>query len=192
LGFDSDVDSDVNAMASLDPILEKLATAQDRLLRAAHAIPSDLWNTPPRKGAWSAAEVIAHVITIERTVVVVAAKILKKQPKQTPLLKRFHLPLAFAEVRLMRLKTPIPVDLQFLGEKKLMFAELQRVRRGTLDLIEENRNRDLRVYRWQHPFLGSLNAYQWFALLGSHHIRHEKQIREIAAQLSHAVSSLPR
>ena len=68
-------------MPSLNPILEKLAVAQERLLRAADAIPADLWNTPPRKGCWSAAEVIAHVIAIERTVIVVAGKILKKQPK---------------------------------------------------------------------------------------------------------------
>jgi len=177
-------------MSSLDRILEKLSVAQERLLRAADAIPADLWNTPPRKGCWSAAEVIAHVIAIERTVIVVAGKILKKQPKQIPLLKRFRLPLAFAEIRLVRLKTPIPVDPQLLDEKKLMFAELQRVRGCTLALIEETRNRDLRVYRWQHPFLGSLNTYQWFALLASHQIRHEKQIREIAAQLSPEVPHL--
>ena len=176
-------------MSSLSPILEKLAVAQERLLRTADAIPADLWNTPARKGCWSAAEVIAHVITIERTVIVVAGKILKKQPKQIPLLKRFRLPLAFAEIRLVRLKTPIPVDAQLLGEKKLMFAELERVRGCTLALIEETRNRDLRVYRWQHPFLGSLNTYQWFALLGSHQIRHEKQIREVAAKLSRAIAT---
>src|SRR4029077_6970141 len=170
-------------MASLAPILEKLARAQDRLLRAADDIPDDLWKTRPREGAWSAAEVIAHVMAIERTVTVVAAKIFKKQPKQTPLLRRFRLPLAFVEIRLVRLKTPIPVDPQLLGEKKPMLAELQELRCRTLALVEENRNRALRVYRWQHPFLGSLNAYQWFELLGSHQIRHEKQIREIADHL---------
>jgi hypothetical protein len=174
-------------MASLDRILEKLAGAQNRLLSAADSIPIDQWSTSPREGAWSGAEVIAHVTTVERTVMIVAGKIFKKQPKHTPVLKRFRLPLAFAEIRLMRLKTPIPVDTRLLGEKKLMLAELQRVRRCTLEVIEESRNRDLRVYRWPHPFLGSLNAYQWFALLGSHQIRHEKQMREIAAQLSHPV-----
>jgi hypothetical protein len=173
-------------MPSLDPILEELARAQDRLLRTADAIPDDLWKTPPREAAWSAAEVMAHVIAIERTITVVARKIFKKQPKQTPLLKRFRLPLAFVEIRLVRLKTPIPIDPQLVGEKNLMFAELQRVRHSTLELIEETRARDLRVYRWQHPFIGSLNAYQWFALLGLHQIRHEKQIREIAAHLSQA------
>ena len=73
-----------------------------------------------------------------------------------------------------------------------MLAELQEVRVRTLTLIEETKARDLRVYRWRHPFLGWLNAYQWFELLGSHQIRHEKQIREIAAQLSHAVNCVRR
>src|SRR5438309_8059899 len=149
-------------MPRLERIVEKITRAQERLLRAAEAIPSDLWKTPPRDAGWSAAEVIAHVTIIERTVVVVAGKIFKKQPKQAPLLKRFRLPLAFAEIRLVRLKTPIPLDPQLVGEKQLMLAELEDVRRRTLALMEETRNRDLRVYRWQHPFLGSLNAYQWF------------------------------
>jgi len=174
-------------MPSLDPILEKLADAQHRLLRAADAIPADYWKTPPREGAWSAAEVIAHVITIERTVVAAVVRILKKEPKQTPLLKRFRLPIVFAERRFVRLKTPIPVDPELLGEKEVMLAELQEVRDHTLAVIEKNRDRDLRVYRWQHPFLGSLNAYQWFVLLGSHQIRHEKQIREIVARLPKAM-----
>lgn len=181
-----------NEMASLDSILQKLGTAQNRLLRAADAIPPELWNTPPREGAWSAAEVIAHVITVERTVTIVAGKIFKKQPKKTPLLQRFHLPLRFAEIRLMRLKTPIPVDPQFLGEKQVMFGELQKARLSTLALIEENKDRDLRVYRWQHPFLGSLNGYQWFVLLGSHQIRHEKQIREIAQRLPRTLPNAKR
>jgi hypothetical protein len=179
-------------MPSLEFILEKLARAQDRLLRAADGIPDNLWKTPPREGAWSAAEVVAHVMIIERTVTAVAAKIFKKQPKQTPLLKRFRLPLAFAEIRLVRLKTPIPVDPQFLGEKKPMLGELQELRCRTLALFDENRNLDLRVYRWQHPFLRSLNAYQWFELLGSHQIRHEKQIREIRAHVCHAAGNSKR
>jgi DinB superfamily len=174
-------------MPSLDPILKKLAGAQDRLLRATDAVPAAFWNTRPREGAWSTAEVIAHVIIIERTVIAAASRILKKEPRHTPLLKRFRLPIVFAERRFVRLKTPIPVDPQLLGEKEQMLAQLQDVRIHTLALIEKNRSRDLRVYRWQHPFLGSLNAYQWFLLLGAHQIRHEKQIREIAARLPRAM-----
>jgi len=84
---------------------------------------------------------------------------------------------------MVRLKTPIPVDPQLLRGKEVMLGELRDVRRHTLALIEETKDRDLSAYRWQHPFMGSLNAYEWFLLLGSHQIRHEKQMREIEANL---------
>ncbi len=179
-------------MPQLEPIQKKLYRAQQNLLRAADAIPAQLWKTCPREGAWSAAELIAHIMTVERAVVAAADRILKKQPKPTPVLKRFRLPFAFAEMRLIRLKTPIPVDSRLLREKDAMLAELREVRERTLAFMEETRNRDLSAYRWRHPFLGSLNAYEWFFLLGSHQIRHEKQMREIAAGLPKAISNLQK
>jgi hypothetical protein len=179
-------------MQSLEPIFEKLNRAQHELLRAADAIPAELWKTCPRKGAWSAAELIAHVVTVERAVVAATDRIVKKQPKHTPVLKRFRLPFAFAEMRLVRLKTPIPVDSRLVREKDAMLAEMKEVRERTLAFMEETRNRDLSAYRWRHPFLGSLNTYEWFSLLGSHQIRHEKQMREIAANLPKAISGLQK
>jgi hypothetical protein len=169
----------------IEPILAKLDRTQQILFRATDAIPADLWKTSPRKGRWSAAELIAHIMTVERAVVGTADRILKKQPKQIPLLKRFRLPFALAlvEMRLLRMKTPIPVDPQLLDEREAMLAELREVRGRTLALMEETRNRNLSPYRWRHPFLGSLNAYEWFSFLGSHQIRHAKQMREIAASL---------
>jgi DinB family protein len=181
-----------SVMPRLEPILEKLDRAQHSLLRAADAIPVGLWRACPRDGAWSAAELIAHVMAVERAVVAAADRILKKQPKHTPVLKRFRLPFAFAEIRVIRLKTPIPLDQTLLREKDAMLAELREVRGCTLALIEETSNRDLSAYRWRHPFLGSLNAYDWFSLLGSHQIRHEKQMREIAASLPKAISNLQK
>src|ERR1700730_2746471 len=174
-------------MASLKPIFENLDRAQQRLLRAADNIPADVWKTPSKEGSWSAAEIMAHVMSIERTVIGAAERIFKKQPRRTPLLKRFRLPFALAEIRVVRMKTPIPVDPQLLREKEAMFAELREVRGRTLALMEETRNRDLGVYRWRHPFLGSLNGYEWFSFLASHEIRHEKQMREIAANLPKAI-----
>jgi hypothetical protein len=176
-------------MPQLEPILKKLDRAQRNLLRAADAIPANFWKTCPRQGTWSAAELIAHVMMVERTVVEAARRILKKQPKYIPVLKRFRLPFAFAEMRLIRLKTPIPVDPRLLREKDAMLAEMKEVRERTLAFMEETRDRDLSAYRWRHPFLGSLNAYEWFSLLGSHQIRHEKQMREIAANLPKPISS---
>jgi hypothetical protein len=58
--------------------------------------------------------------------------------------------------------------------------------------MEETRGRDLSVYSWRHPFLGYLNAYEWFSFLGSHQIRHEKQMREIAIGLPKAIGDLQK
>src|SRR5690242_14101997 len=108
----------------LQRIFEKLDRAQQSLLRAANAIPADLWKTSPRQGVWSAAELIAHIMTVERTVIGAADRILKKQPKHIPVLKRFRLPLALVEMRLSRWKTPIPMETQLVREKDAMLAEL--------------------------------------------------------------------
>jgi len=176
-------------MALLAAIYEKLERAQGKLVAAAEAVPAGLWKTAPREGAWSAAEVIAHVMMVERTVAGAAARILQKQPKHVPVLKRFRLPLAVAEMRLVRMRTPIPVDANLLLEKGIMLWELGQVRGETLALLDKNKGRDLSVYRWRHPFLGSLNAYEWFAFLGSHQIRHEKQMGEIATSLPKVIAN---
>ena len=172
--------------------MKKLARAQESLLSAADRIPSELWKTCPREDAWSGAEVLAHVMSVERTVIGAADRILRKEPKQIALMKRFRLPFMLAEIRFVRMKTPVPIDTQLLREKEVMLAEMREVRSRTLALMEENRDRDLSAYRWQHPFLGSLNAYHWFSFLGSHQIRHEKQMREIADGLSKRPPTSPK
>jgi hypothetical protein len=179
-------------MAALQPIIEKLGRAQTGLLRAADAVSSELWQTRPRALKWSAAELVGHVMTIERTVLGTADRVLQKPPKHFPALKRVHLPVALSESRLFRIKTPIPLDPELVQEKEAMLAELREVRERTLAFIEETSGRDLRGYCWAHPFLGVLNVYQWMEMIAGHEIRHTKQMREIAASLPKVVLSLQK
>jgi uncharacterized damage-inducible protein DinB len=165
----------------LDPILEKLAHAQSRLLSTADSVRADQWQTRPRRGAWSAAELTAHLIMVERAILGSADRVMQDAPRHFSLLKRFHLPLALVEARLIRRKTPIPLDPELVREKETMLAELREVRERTLAFVDETKGRDLSKYRWRHAFLGTLNIYEWLQLVASHEIRHEKQMREIAA-----------
>ena len=174
-------------MPALDPILEKLARAQRDFLRAADAVPADQWKTSQGNGSWCAAQLVAHLIAVERSVISQADRVLQHPPKRVPLFKRFHLPLALVEKRLIRRKTPIPLDLQLIREKEDMLAELRHVRERTLAFIEETRGRNLHQYRWRHPFLGSFNLYSWLAFIGSHQLRHAAQMREIVAALPKAI-----
>ena len=174
--------------AKLEPILNNLSRAQAGLLRAADAISPEQWKTNPAEGAWSAAEVVGHLIMVERAVIAGADRVLQKPPKATPLLKRFHLPMALVEARLIRRKSPIPVDPQLIHEKEEMLAELRGVRERSLAFISETKTRDLSGYGWRHPFLGRLNIYGWFQMIASHENRHTKQMQQIAARLPNCVA----
>jgi hypothetical protein len=176
----------------LEPILEKLALAQHRLLRTADSVPADQWHSSRGNATWSAAQVVAHLIMVERTVIGNADRLLQKTPKHLSLLKRFHLPLALVESRVIRRKTPIPIDPELIREKETMLAELREVRERTLAFLEETKGRDLSVYCWPHPFLGIFNVYGWFQMIAAHEVRHEKQMREIVASLPKAIETLQK
>jgi hypothetical protein len=177
---------------TLEPIIEKLAKAQSGILRAADAVSSEQWKTRPSPARWAAAELIGHVMTVERAVLATADRNVQGPPRHFPLIRRMHLPVGLAESRLIRVKTPVPLDPDLVREKEEMLAELREVRERTLAFIEETSGRDLSVYRWPHPFLGILNLYEWMEMIAGHEIRHTKQLREIAARLPKAVASLQK
>ena len=170
-------------MPSITPIIEHLRRANIGLEAAAKGLHASLWREPPRAGAWSAAEVVGHLIMVEERVTGGARKLLQEPPPRVFIWRRLHVPPRFAEWRVIRARTPIPLDPDFLGEKGAMLERLAGARQRTLALLEQNRSRDLRGYRWPHPFFGSLSYYQWFRMIAHHEVRHTKQIREIAEAL---------
>lgn len=100
--------------------------------------------------------------------------------------------MALVEARLIKRKSPIPVDAQLIRAKEEMLAELRAVRQRSLAFMAETKNRDQSAYRWRHPFLGSLNTYEWLQMIASHEVRHTKQMKEIAANLPNCVASLQK
>ncbi len=128
-------------MSSIQPIVERLARAQRSFFRAADAIPPEQWSRKPRAAEWSAAELVAHLVMVERAVVGGADRMTQKTPKEIPFRKRFHLPLWLVEARLIRLKTPMPLDRTLLGTKEEMLGELRAARERTLSFLEETQQR---------------------------------------------------
>jgi len=124
---------------------------------------------------------------VERAIIGGADRITQKTPKLIPFLKRFHLPLWLVESRLIRRKSPIPLDQGLISTKEAMLAELRAARERTLAFLEETEKRDLRAYRWPHAFLGVLNVYEWIEMIAAHELRHSKQMREIATRLPKVV-----
>jgi len=179
-------------MPALKTIVAKVDRAEQRLLRAADAVSANQWKARPGEGRWSAGEVVGHLITIERAILRNADRMLQKPPKSVPFYKRFHVPMAVVESRLIRRKTPIPLDTQIVREKEEMLAELREVRERTLAFIGETMERDLSKYHMPHAFLGTLNAYEWLQMIASHEVRHTKQMKEIAISLPKVVAILQK
>ena len=176
-------------MTSLKDISENLARAQREFLAAADHIPSQQWNASPGEGRWSAAELVCHLIMVERLIIRNADKLLQRPPTPRPFLKRFHLPMALVESRLIRRKTPIPLDPNQLCEKEKMLAQLREVRERTFIFIGETSGKNLKKYCMPHPFLGTLNTYEWFQMIASHELRHAKQMKEISLSLPKIVAT---
>jgi uncharacterized damage-inducible protein DinB len=176
----------------LQTITENLARAQKEFLSAADVVPPEQWKMSPGDGRWSAGELVSHLITIERSIIRSADKLLQKPPKPRSFLRRFHLPMVVVESRLIRRKTPIPLDPELVREKEEMLAQLREVRERTTAFMEETRRCDLSKYHMPHAFLGTLNAYEWLQMIASHEVRHTKQMREIATTLPKSVTSLQK
>jgi hypothetical protein len=170
-------------MPSLDPLLETLNASRSELLHTADSVAPGQWLARPAAKAWSAAEVIAHLIMVERTVTDGASRVLLHPPKPLPFFRRLHWPLWIVARRILRRKSPIPLDPALLDTKENMLAELRAARERTLAFLTGMQGRDLSAYSWPHPFLGNLNFYDWFRLLANHEVRHTKQILEIVDTL---------
>lgn len=170
-------------MKNLSPILAHLQESRARLFTAADAVSTLYWSTSPGTEGWSTAEIVAHLMMVEQTITARASKLIAQPPKFTPIWRRAHMPLRVTEWRGIRRKTPIPLDRNLLAEKEVMLAALRAVRSRTIAFLDALPDRDLSMYRWPHPFLGNLNFYDWFRVVGYHEIRHCKQIREIVELL---------
>ena len=86
-------------------------------------------------------------------------RLLRAAPSPLPLRKRFHLPLALSAWRGRKVRTPIPLDPERVRDKQESFAGLIGAREATVAFIESTRGTDVSIYRFEHPFLGSLDMY---------------------------------
>ena len=67
-------------MRPLNPILEKLSCAQTAFFRAADCVSAAQWNAKPQADEWSAAELVAHLVMVERAIIGSADRVMQKMP----------------------------------------------------------------------------------------------------------------
>lgn len=170
-------------MTNVEPIRSKLQQSRSGLLEAAALVSAGQWQQRPGPGRWSAAEVLSHLTTVELRIQEGLGTMLAHEPKPVPFWRRFHIPPKLSEYRLIKVKTPLPLDTSVLAEKEPMLEKYGAIRTRTYEMLEANAKLDLRRWRWPHPFFGSINGRDWFVVIACHEVRHTKQLREIARAL---------
>jgi hypothetical protein len=66
---------------------------------AADAIAGETWRNCPGLNAWSAAELVAHLVVVERGVITNVDRLTQKSPIPVPFLKRFPAAVACGSVQ---------------------------------------------------------------------------------------------
>jgi hypothetical protein len=166
-------------MKDVAAIVELLNRAHLDLLEACEEVPSTRWMKAPGKGRWSAGEVVAHLTMVEAAVLTGTREILSHKPGRHSVWKKLHIPVYFTSWRGIKRKTPVPLDSALVKVREEALEDYSSARNRTLKLLAQHSSRDLAPFRRTHPFLGSLNLYDWMRMLAYHEIRHTKQIREI-------------
>ena len=169
---------------------EQLDRATARLLAAAEALGADA-TRQPAPGAWSATQVVHHLLFIETSMLKAIQSKLQDPDKllNPKLATRVRALLVRALLRLpgFRFKAPKGVATLTNTNEIPPLAELrdtwQALRRQWEHLLNEYPGPLLGRAIFPHPRSGMLNIYQLLDFLVDHLLHHQQQLNRIAAAL---------
>jgi hypothetical protein len=175
----------------LAAVISYADAARTELLGAVDAIPEELREARPTESQWSVAEVLEHLVRVETGVAkLMALKIGELQasaepPHEAPemvdiVTSRFEI----VADRAQAIEAPERVVPQ--GEMSAGAARvaLQATRGVLLDQLHAGDGLAYSGVLHPHPFLGTLDLYEWVYFLGAHERRHADQVRALAGQFA--------
>jgi len=169
----------------VEAVLAELDSSRRRLMSEVEGLRDPRFGAVPKRGGWSASQVIQHLTTTEdsiaRGIEIGNAGKLKFQSRGSDPLRRllYHSNL----YKMVRVKTRSA----FIPEKPLprdeTMSRLSASRVRLMTAIEEGERRGMWTYRMRHPFLGALSMAEMLRFLAYHEERHRLQIVRIKAAL---------
>src|SRR5262245_2422031 len=168
-------------------LLEYVAQ-QTSVLRAAYdAVPADRRAVRPEPGRWSPAEVIHHLVIVDRRIVQRLATLVEQAralPPETETSSLLDGPSVKRVIdRSRRFVTSEASEPRETNAARV-WDDLMDARRALETVIVSGDGLALGEVRAPHPALGEFSAYEWFAFVGSHAARHADQIREMTPALT--------
>ena len=170
----------------IDVLLEMLERYRRALKEALEKVPLD--RREVRTGAaWSAANVIEHLASTERSVAGLVSRFLAEAPPRSDSdafdRAQFDRDIDVRHFldRTVRIKGSQPSGLLSAAEA---WQNLKASRLNLLGVMESARGRRLEDFARSHPTGQDLNGYQWLAFVAVHEGRHAAQLDEIARTIT--------
>jgi len=138
---------------------------------------------PPPDGGWSAAEVLDHIATAERTLVKALDKHEKGEPTRVPKRAWFYrIPMAPAFWKI-RFQAPRPVRPRARAEiqPSEVLEGLRTSRAGLFAIADRMGEESFSRMVFPHFVLGRFSGVSWFRFIGLHETRHLAQLRRVLA-----------
>lgn len=167
-------------------LLQYLDAQTKNLKSAFDRVAPDQRLVRPGPDRWSPAEIVHHVVIVERPLVPRVAALIEQAralPPETESTSLF--PMAHAtrvEMRSRRVTTfraAEPSDTDPLR----VWKDYLDTRETLKEVIATGDGLSLGAVSAPHPMLGAFTAYEWIAFAGAHAARHADQIREMTVRL---------
>ncbi|HXM50537.1 MAG TPA: DinB family protein [Pyrinomonadaceae bacterium] len=174
----------------LEEVLNYLDSERTALREAIELVPTGLRDKEPGPDRWSVAQVLQHLVMIERrigmgmTKWVADANAAGVGPELETSSVLNSLDLALIADRSRRRNAPDEVRPDGKLDAASAWTALEQTRAALRAGVTPGDGLALSEVIQPHPVLGPINIYQWLLFVGSHETRHTGQVREIAAELS--------
>ena len=174
----------------LQEVLNYLDLERAALSEAVELVPTELRNQQPGPDRWSVAQVLQHLVIIEKRIGVglnrwvsdAVAGELGPELETSSVMN--SLPLDLITDRTTRRTAPEEVRPSGDLDAASAWTALEQTRAALRAAVVPADGLALSEVIQPHPVLGPINLYQWLLFVGSHEARHTGQVREIAAELN--------
>ncbi len=179
----------------LEEVLNYLDAERSALREAVESVPTELRNQQPGPDRWSVAQVLQHLVIIEKRIGmgmskwVADAKAAGAGPEVETSSVLNSLDLALIADRSRRRNAPEEVRPNGDLDAASAWTALEQTRAALRAAVLPADGLALGGVIQPHPVLGPINLYQWLLFVGSHETRHTGQVREIAAELNAGAST---
>jgi uncharacterized damage-inducible protein DinB len=172
-----------------DRAVDYLKQTQKDFLAAIEGVSEEQWKFKAAPDRWSIAETAEHIAVTEETIWNLVSEKIMKSPatpeKQAEAKGKDETILTVIPDRSR--KAQAPERLKPTGRwatKAALVKDFDALREKEIAYVKETRE-DLRNHFEEHPFLKTMDAYQWLIFNGAHSKRHTAQILEVKADANY-------